>query len=120
MAFADPQKVKVTETEVTLPRVDSGGFKSVYLSSDGLTRLTLSTQNGKRKRHMARIDLSKIIASTLTPTTNEEASASAYLVIDHPNSGFSTAELKKLTEGLSNFLSASTFSAVEKLIGSES
>lgn len=121
MAFSDPQKVKVDgTTEVTLPRVDSGNFKSVYTKDDGTVKLTLSTQNGRRKRHVARIDLSKIIPSTLNPSQNEEASASLYLVFDRPLSGYTNAELRKAAEGLVGFLSASTYAATEKLLGSES
>nr|QDH87415.1 MAG: hypothetical protein H2Bulk36125e5881_000002 [Leviviridae sp.] len=121
MAFSDPQKVKVDgSTEVTLPRVNSGNFASQYESADSLINLKISTANGRRKRHVARIDLSKIIASTLNPSQNEEASASAYIVVDRPLSGYSNAELKKLVEGLVGFLSASSYSATEKLLGSES
>lgn len=121
MAFADPQKVKVDgATEVSLPRVDTGNFSSVYTSADGAINLKLSTANGRRKRHVARIDLSKVIASTINPSQNEEVSTSAYLVVDRPLSGYTNADLKKLVEGLVGFLSASTYSATEKLLGSES
>jgi hypothetical protein len=119
--FSDPQKVKVDgSTEVTCPRVVSGNFSSEYDSNDGLVKLKLSTTNGRRKRHMARIDLSKVIPSVLNPSQNEEVSTSAYLIVDRPISGYSNAELKKLVEGLVGFLSASTYSATEKLLGSES
>lgn len=121
MAFSDPQKVKVDGTnEVDLPRVTSGNFASEYLSSDSAIDLKLSTTNGRRKRHVARIDLSKVIASTINPSQNEEVSTSAYLVIDRPLSGYTNEELKKLVEGLVGFLSASTYSATKKLLGSES
>jgi hypothetical protein len=121
MAFADPQKVKVDGTnEVTLPRVDTGSFSSEYLSSDSLIALKLSTANGKRKRHVARIDLSKITADPFDTTQNVQIGTSAYLVVDRPLAGFTNVELKKLVEGLTNFLSASSYSAVEKLLGSES
>lgn len=121
MAFADPQKIKVRSSgEDTLPRVDTGDFASEYLSSDALVALKLSTANGRRKRHVARVDLSKIIASVLNPAQNEEASASAYLVVDRPISGFTNKEMKELVEGIVTFLSASTYAATEKLLGSES
>lgn len=121
MAFTDPQKVKVDGTnEVELPRVDSGSFSSEYLSSDGTITMKLSTSNGRRKRHVARIDLSKVIASTIVPAQNEEVSTSAYLVVDRPLSGYTNEELRKLVEGLVGFLSASTYSATKKLLGSES
>lgn len=89
MAFSDPQKVKVDGTnEVELPRVDTGSFASEYLSNDSLIALKLSTANGRRKRHVARIDLTKVIASVLNPSQNEEVSTSAYLVVDRPLSGY--------------------------------
>jgi hypothetical protein len=121
MAFADPQKVKVDgSTETECPRVDTGNFESTYLSADGLVRLKLATTNGRRKRHTARIDLSKITTDPFDTTQNEEVSTSAYLVVDRPISGFTNEELKKLVEGLVGFLSASTYSATKKLLGSES
>ncbi|DAD51435.1 TPA_asm: coat protein [ssRNA phage Zoerhiza.4_21] len=119
--FSDPQKVKfdgTTETEV--PRVETGSLKSGYLSSDGLKKLTISTTVGRRKRHMIRLDLSKVIASSLMPSQNEEVSTSAYLVVDRPLVGFTNEELKKLTEGLTTFLSATSFAATNKVLGSES
>lgn len=120
MAFGDPQKIKVTETEKTLPRVDTGSFKSVYLNDDGTHRLTISTQNGKRKRHVARIDLSKITTDPFDSSQNVEVGTSAYVVIDRPLAGFTNAECKKLVEGLVGFLSASTYAATDKILGSES
>lgn len=121
MAFSDPQKIKADgTTETELPRVNTGNYASEYLSSDGLVRLKLSTTNGRRKRHVARVDLSKITPNELDNDQNEEVSASAYLVVDRPLSGFTNTELRKLVEGLVTFLSASTYSATNKLLGSES
>jgi hypothetical protein len=120
MAFADPQKVKVTAKEETLPRVSVGSFSSEYTSSDGLITLKLSTANGRRKRHVARIDLSKITEDPFDDTKNVQVSTSAYLVVDKPLAGFTAAELKTLVEGLIGFLSASSYSATDKLLGSES
>jgi len=121
MAFADPQKVKVDGTnEVSLPRVNTGNYSSEYLSSDGTISLKISTTNGRRKRHVARVDLSKITTDPFDTSQNTEVSTSAYLVVDEPLAGFTDAELLNLVKGLVGFLSASTYSAVEKLIGSES
>lgn len=120
MAFADPQKVKVTESEATLPRVSTGDFESEYLSSDGTVHLKISTSNGRRKRHVARVDLSKITEDPFDSTQNVEVSTSAYLVVDRPLAGFTNAELKKVVEGLVGFLSASTYAATDKILGSES
>ena len=124
MALTDPQKFKeVTGTEVTAPRVSSGDFKSIYETSDGLNVLTVSTQeNGSnRKRHLVRIDVSKLANNPLEETKKQTFSMSVYLVIDRPSvAGFTVAEAKKLVEGLVGLLSASTYSLTEKVLGGES
>lgn len=118
MAFTDPQKVKVDgTTEVTLPRISTEGMSSVYSKDDGSVVLKLASAFGRRKRHTARIDLSKIIASTLNPSQNEEASASVYLVVDRPLQGYTNPELRKAAEGLKTFLSEAN---LEKLLSQES
>lgn len=121
MAFADPQKVKVDgTTEETLPRIDTGSFSSDYANADGTIALRLSTQNGKRVRHVARIDLSKFTDDPIFDGQNVKVGTSAYLVVDRPESGYTQAELKKLVEGLVGFLSASSYASVTKLLGKES
>jgi len=121
MSFTDPQIVKTDgSTETALPRVSSGQYASEYLSADGLTRMTISTQEGRRKRHLVRLDLKKVIASVINPSQNEEVSSSVYLVVDRPLSGYTNEELRKVVEGLVGFLSASTYSATKKVLGSES
>lgn len=121
MAFTDPQKIKVDgSSEVELPRVNTGSFSSEYLSNDSTVRLRFSTQDGKRKRHMARVDLSKIAANPLDTDMNEEISSSIYLVVDRPKAGYTNEELRKAVEGLFNLLSASTYASTKKLLGSES
>ena len=120
MAFADPVKVKPGETEKECPRVSTGDFQSVYLSEDGLTNVTISTQNGKRKRHVARIDLSKLTSNPFDESQKVEVSSSAYVVIDRPLAGFTNAELKTLVEGLTTFLTASSGASIKKLVACES
>ncbi len=123
MALTDPQKFKeVAGTEVTAPRVSSGDFKSIYETSDGLNKLTLSTttSGSNRKRHLLRIDVEKIAANPFEEARSEPFSASVYLVIDRPATGYSVAEMKKLVEGLVGLASASTYTVVEKLLGGES
>ena len=123
MALTDPQKFKeVAGTEVTAPRVSSGDFKSVYSTSDGLNRLTLSTTetNGNRKRHLVRLDVEKLATNIYEESKKQAVSMSVYLVVDRPDNGFSVAEAKKLVEGLVGLLSASTYSLTEKVLGGES
>jgi peroxiredoxin family protein len=123
MALTDPQKFKeVAGTEVTAPRVSTGDFKSIYETSDGLNKLTFSTSesNSSRKRHLVRIDVSKLATNPYEETKKQSISASIYLVIDRPEAGFTVGEMKKLAEGLVGLLSASSYAVVEKLLGSES
>jgi hypothetical protein len=123
MALTDPQKFKeVSGTEVTAPRVSTGDFKSIYETSDGANMLTISTQetNGNRKRHLVRIDVSKLTTNPFEESKKQEVTSSVYLVIDRPVSGYTVAEMKKLVEGLVGLLSASTYSLTEKVLGGES
>jgi hypothetical protein len=123
MALTDPQKFKeVSGAEVTAPRVSTGNFNSIYETSDGLNVLTVSTSqsNSNRKRHLVRIDVSKLATNPYEETKKQEISMSVYLVIDRPVAGFTVAEAKKLVEGLVGLLSASSYSLVEKVIGGES
>jgi len=121
--LTDPQKFKeVAGTEVTAPRVSTGDFKSVYETSDGLNKLTLSTTEtgSSRKRHLVRIDVEKLTTNIYEESKKQAVSMSVYLVVDRPVNGYSVAEAKKLVEGLVGLLSASTYSLTEKVLGGES
>jgi len=121
--LTDPQKFKeVAGMEVTAPRVSTGDFKSVYSTSDGLNKLTLSTQDiaGSRHRHLVRIDVAKLATNIYEESKKQEVTMSVYLVVDRPANGYSVAEAKKLVEGLVGLLSASTYALVEKVLGGES
>jgi len=123
MALTDPQKFKeVAGTEVTAPRVSSGDFKSVYSTSDGLNKLTLSTSesSSNRLRHLVRIDVEKLTTNIYEESKKQAVSMSVYLVVDRPRNGYSFAEAKKLVEGLVGLLSASTYALTEKVLGGES
>lgn len=121
--LTDPQKFKeVAGAEVEAARVSAGDFKSVYATSDGLTKLTISTQetSSNRKRHVLRIDCTKIATDTYDESRKMDTSISTYVVIDRPQNGFTAEEAKKLVEGVVGLLSASTYSVTKKLIGGES
>lgn len=123
MALSDPQKFKEeSETEVEAPRVSTGDFKSVYETSDGTHLLTVSTQqsNNSRRRHLVRIDATKLATNVYEEDTKETVSASVYLVVDRPVNGFSVEEMVKMVKGLVGLLSASTYSLTTKAIGGES
>jgi hypothetical protein len=121
--LTDPQKFKeVAGTEVTAPRVSTGDFKSVYETSDGLNKLTLSTSesNSNRRRHLVRIDVEKLTTNIYEESKKQAVSASVYLVVDRPVNGYSVAEMVKLVKGLVGLISASSYSVAEKALGGES
>lgn len=120
MALADPQKVKISGTETSLPRVSTGDFKSEYLSADGQIKLSLSTIEKSRKRQVVRLDVSKIAADPLITTQNNKYSCSTYLVFDRPEVGFTNAEMKAIYDGFIETLQSSSSVIVTKLLASES
>lgn len=121
MAQTDPQSIKISGVTTSLPRVDTGNFGSVYLSSDGSITLKYSTQESNRKRHVARVDVTKVTADPLDDARNVEVSMSAYLVIDRPKfAGYTNAEALAVVTGLLEALTAESSAKVTKLLGSES
>jgi hypothetical protein len=120
MALADPQSVKINGVSTSLPRVSTGDFKSVYESADGLIKVSLSTQDSKRKRQTARIDVTKVTTDPFIPAQNVEVSMSCYVVFDRPPAGFSNKDALQVYEGFVEAINAGTFKIVSQLLGSES
>jgi len=120
MALADPQSIKISGTTTSLPRVSTSGGSSTYTSSDGTVRLTLSTQEGSRKRQTARVDVSKITADPFIPAQNSEVSMSFYIVFDRPVAGYSNAEALAVALGFIETITATSDLVLTKLLGGES
>ena len=122
MALTDPQKFKeVAGTEVEAPRVAAGDHESVYASSDGLNKLTVSTKetSAGRYRHLVRIDIKKLTTNPFEEAKKQYVSMSTYVVIDRPESGFTVTEALKAVEGLVGLISATTYAVTKKVIGGE-
>lgn len=119
MALTDPQKVTIKAVESTLPRVNTGNYASEYSKEDDTITLKLSTQESTRKRHMVRLDVSKIAENALT-AQNEVVSMSAYVVIDRPLAGYTNEEALDVVVGLLSAGTASSNSLLKKLLGGES
>ena len=119
MAFADPQSVTISGTAISLPRtsqgLNSGGFKS----SDGLTELSVSHQNGKRNRRLIKLQVTKVGADPLTSGVNNYYSMSVNVVVDTPKVGYTVAEAKAVVDALVAYLAASTGARVTQLLGDE-
>jgi hypothetical protein len=120
MAFADPQSIKIEGATTSLPRISTGGMASEYASEDGALSLKISTTNGRRKRQVVRLDQTKITDDPFNDSLNVTVGESVYLVVDRPIAGFTNAQALKAVEGFVELLSASTFSAVKKMLASES
>ncbi len=121
--FTDPQSVTPTGgSAISMPRIPSGATSGQFVSADGLTALLLSHQvaSGGVKRHLYRIDQSKLVSDPFTPANSRYAKAYAYVVIGQPTFGYTAAECVALTGGLLTGLTASTNAALTKLVGGES
>lgn len=120
MAFSDPQSITIGASTHALPRVSSGENSGSFLSNDGLVRLSMSHQYGKRNRRTIRVEHSKIAPDPLISSTNVKYSMTAYMVVDVPVTGYTVAQAKEVTDALAAYLTASTGAATTKLLGGES
>ena len=119
MALSDPQSVTVGAATSSLPRIIDNPTSSVYSTPDATVALTVGTVANKRRRTQVRIDLSKIAVDPYISTVNRKLSATAYLVVDAPLTGFTQAELKDLSLALSTWMTASSSANLVKALGSE-
>lgn len=120
MAYADPQTVTVSTVAKTLARTGSGLTSGVFQSADGMYRLDVTHELGKRQRHTVRLTETKISADAFVPTNNTRSSTSAYFVVNMPNVGYTAAEAKAIGDALTAVLAASSGAFIAKLIGGES
>lgn len=114
--FADPQTVTVNAVAQTLPAIERNGTVSVYKKDDGLYKLTISHQYGRRNRFNVRLDAQKVAADPLSSANNNLYSASAYIVIDMPTAGYTNAEMRDIALALTGFCNSAN---LLKVIGGE-
>lgn len=118
--FTDPQSIKIGGTTISTPRVSTGQGESQYLSADGLTRISIASVEKKRKRHVFRVDVSKITADPFISSTNVEVGMSVYLTVDRPKAGYTNEDALNVVKGLVEVLMATEYAAVKKLVAFES
>lgn len=118
MAFADPQSVTVAGVAASLPRVSSGVNIGGFQANDGLTKLTVSSQYGKRTRRTLRLERSKVAPDPLISSQNIKYSMTAYVVVD-TDDGWTVAQAKDVVDALVAYLAASTGARVTQLLGGE-
>lgn len=119
MAFADPQTVTINAVAQTLPRVSSDHNAGSFSKDDGLVKLTVSHQYGKRTRRLVRLDHAKIAADPLLAGVNARFNMSVSLVIDTPTVGYTVAEAKQIGDALTAYLTASSGARLTQLLGGE-
>lgn len=121
MAFSDPQTVTINAVAQTLPRISSGVNAGSFQKDDATVKLTVSHQYAKsRARRMLRIDHSKIAADPLAAGINVKASASCWMVVDVPETGYTVTEQKQIVDAFTAYLTASSGANVTRLLGNES
>lgn len=122
MAFTDPQSVTISGNAKSMPRTSQGVNTGEFRTPD--SEVTLSIKHNykavtKRARHEVRLQQTKVAADPLLAGVNVKASASAYLVLDVPDTGFSIAEAKALGDALTAYLTASSGARLSQLLGWE-
>jgi hypothetical protein len=120
MAFTDPQTVTISAVAIPLPRVSVEDDESTYQSNDGLVSLQASHEQGKRMRHLLRINHSKLTSDPFRPTENVKVSMSNYIVFDLPPAGYTATEAKAVFDGFRAMFAATTDQQIVKLLGGES
>lgn len=122
MSMADPQTITISGVTTPLPRTETSGDDTVYLSGDGTVKLSInhSETKGQRKRHLVRLDLSKVAPDTFKPDENVERTMAIYLVCDMPKAGYTNAEALAAWVGFRTQLAASSDVLVSKLLAGES
>jgi len=122
MALPDPQSITISGTTIPLPRTFAEGDESVYTSSDGLVKLSVShaPAKGGRTRRLLRIDHSKLTSDPFKPSENVKVNTAQYVVFDVPPAGYTNTEILAVYTGFKTLYTASTDALITKLLGGES
>lgn len=116
MSFTDPQTVTIDAVAYPMPRVSSEQTKSLYSTATEDLKMTVSHQESKgRTRRMVRLDKRVVAADPLT-AVNVYQTVGVYLVVDHPEYGFTIDNIDDIVQGFKTWLSTAN---VTKVLGSE-
>lgn len=119
MALSDPQSVVIGANTRSVAATIDNPSSTVYTDLDNGVTFTVGTQAAKRRRTSVRVDLQKISPDPFVTTINRAVSASAYLVIDTPLTGFTKTEIKELALAISTWMTAGSSANLLKAIGGE-
>lgn len=122
--FADPTSISVGQTNTlsggtakSLARIRTDGYMSEYMTSDGLYGFKITHERKSRYRSEARLDF---FTTYVDPSTglSKTVSASAYVVLNRPQAGFTNTQLSEILTGVCGWASQS--SNITKLLALES
>lgn len=116
--FSEPQSLTVGTATTTLPRVGMGDRNGLFEATAAGLRLRVSHILGKRTRRTVRIDFTKTAADPLLDGVSRQYGSSVYLVIDHPQVGFTPVELEANAKALVTWLG--TTGNLTKVVNGES
>jgi len=117
VALADPQSVTISGTAVSLPRTGIALDQGSFTDATGQTSLSVLHSSGRRTRHTVKLQKSLVVADPLVPSTNQNVSYSAHIVLDMPKNGIAVADVVALANAL---VAWSTSANLTKVAGSES
>lgn len=123
MALSDPITITIDGTAQTFNRVSVNGSKTVYRTESGAFDLTVSHQDGKRRRSSVRINQYKVVDDPYTTDRDLPITNSFYLVFDTEQlvvDGSGATDQKNNAIGLFTWLQASTNAALIKVISGQS
>lgn len=122
--FADPTSISTGQTVTpsggtarSLARIRTDGYASEYQTSDAAYGLKITHNRGSRVRSEMRLDF-------YTPYTDPSTglvttvSASAYVVLNRPPAGFTSAQLTEILQGITGW--AGTTAVINKILALES
>lgn len=122
MALSDGFTITINGTGYTFYRIPGKSGAGEYRTNDGLYTLTVSHQEGKRRRTVVRLDKSEVIADPYATGRNVPIVTSQYHVFDTDSlviNGTGGTDQKNAFIGLSTWLQASTNAALIKIIAGE-
>jgi hypothetical protein len=125
MALTDPQSVTIGTATIVLPRVLTQGRKAEYSSGDRRVVLSLDhAESRKRRRHVVRLDHSKLADDPTDAVTAIDVSMSVYMVVDVPlygyGDGVSEFTQQEVYEGFEALITANSSALPGKLMAGES
>lgn len=115
--FADPITITINGSAKVMARVSSTGTSSVYQTSDGNYKVTISHTETKDKiRSLVRLDQRKVAADPLT-AENVYVTLTQYTVFERPIFGFTSTEMDQQNSGFETWMDSTV---IGKLFGKES